>query len=269
METNRLRSLTAGNRGGKSPHRKMVLISLLIAAMLASFPAVRVFATPPKDPPLPEEQERILEQAWKDERSQLATEITFFSTFRPIPELSVNPANQRRQLDMYRAAITDAQALVIDQTGFDDEGHVISLKRADQTIQELTGYLNRIRGLKQKLGAGRTPVAPTSQSTTNVNAAQDLVIQQEWAAKQMQVAAEIAFFIEFRTNPAQYGNDDNQGKYLDKYRVAIITAQYLAANHYGFDASGRVVDTDRASESNRQLAETLHTIRGLRDKLGG
>jgi hypothetical protein len=170
---------------------------------------------------------------------------------------------------MYRAAIIDAQALVINQTGFDDEGHVTSLKRADQTIQELAGYLNRIRGLKQKLGASRTPVAPTAQSATNATAAQNFVIQQEWAAKQSQVTAEIAFFIQFRTEPGQSGNDGNQGKYLDKYRVAIITAQFLAANHYGFDASGKVVDTDRASESNRQLAEVLHTIRGLRDKLAG
>jgi hypothetical protein len=244
----------------------MLLISLIMTALLASFPVVSVFATPPYDPPLPEEQ--VLERAWADERSQLATEIAFFSTFRPIPELSVNPANQGRQLDMYRAAIIAAQALVINQTGFDDEGHVISQKRADQVIQELAGYLNRIRGLKEKLGASRTPVAPTSQSATNDNTAQNLVIQQEWAAKQSQVAAEIAFFIQFRTKPGQSGNDGNQGKYLDKYRVAIITAQFLAANHYGFDASGRVVDADRASESNRQLADALRMIRGLKEKLG-
>ena len=267
MKTNRFRSLTAGNQGGKSPYRKLLFVLLSMTAMLASFPVVSVFAIPPYDPPLPEEQ--VLEQTWADERSQLAKEIAFFSTFRPIPELSVNPANQRRQLDMYRAAIIAAQALVINQDGFDDEGHVTSQKRADQAVQELAGYLNRIRGLKEKLGASRTPVAPTSQSTTNDNTAQNLVIQQEWAAKQSQVATEIAFFIEFRTNPAQYRNDGNQGKYLDKYRVAIITAQFLAANHYGFDASGKVVDTDRASESNRQLAEALHTIRGLRDKLAG
>lgn len=261
METNGFRSFPAGTR-----HRKMLLVSLIVTMMLASFPVASVFATPPHDPPLPGEQE--LEQAWSDERSQLATEISFFSTFRPIPELSVNPDNQRRQLDMYRAAIVAAQALVTNQTGFDDEGHVISQKRAYQAVQDLAGYLNRIRGLKGKLGASRTPVSPTSQSTTSVNTVQNLILQQEWEAKQFQLAAEIAFFIQFRTRPGQSGNDGSQGKYLDKYRVAIITAQFIAANQNGFDASGRVLDTDRAIEAIRQLADALHTIRGIKEKLG-
>jgi hypothetical protein len=265
METNGFSSSIAGNRGGKSSHRKNLFVSLIVTVMLASFPVVSVFATPPHDPNLPGEQE--LEQTWEDERSQLAAEIAFFSSFRPIPELSVNPANQRRQLDMYRAAIIAAQALVINQTGFDDEGHVIHKKRANQAVQDLAGYLYRIRGLKEKLGASRTPVAPTSQYITSDNSAQNLLIEQEWAAKQSQLATEIAFFIRFRTQPGLSGNDSNQGKYLDKYRVAIIVAQFIAANHNGFDASGQVVDADRASEANKQLADALRMIRGFREKL--
>src|SRR6266545_4001783 len=109
MRTNGSCSITASNQGGKSPYRKMLSVLLVVTVMLASFPVVSVFAAPPHDPPLPEEPE--LEQAWADELNQLATEIAFFNNFRPILALSVNPANQRRQLDMYRSAIIAAQAL--------------------------------------------------------------------------------------------------------------------------------------------------------------
>ncbi|MGZ9235627.1 MAG: hypothetical protein ACXW4E_08890, partial [Anaerolineales bacterium] len=122
METTGFRSAAASDKGGKSPYRKMLFVSLIMAVMLAFVPGVSVFAAPPHDPPLPEEE--ALAQAWADELNQLATEITFFNNFRPRPGQSVNPANQRRHLDMYRAAMIAAQTLVVNQTGFDDEGHV-------------------------------------------------------------------------------------------------------------------------------------------------
>jgi hypothetical protein len=264
METTGFRSSAARDRGGKSPYRKMLFVSLIVAVMLASLPVVSVFAAPPHDPPLPEEE--ALEQDWADQRGQLAAEIEFFSSFRPRPGQSVNPANQGRHLDMYRAAISAAQTLVVNQTGFDDEGHVINQKRANQAVQELDGYLDRIRGLREKLSY--IPVTTTYQSTSN-DTAQNIGIQQEWADKRSQLAAEIAFFIHFRTKPGQSGNDGNQGKYLDKYRAAIIAAQIIAANHDGFNASGQVIDADRASQSIQQLADALHRIRGLKEKLGG
>lgn len=266
METNGFRSFTAGNQGEKSLYRKMLFVLLIVTMMLASFPVVRVFAAPPHDPPIPEESE--LEQLWADERSQLATEMTFFVNFRPIPGRSVNPANQGRHLDMYRAAIYAAQTLVVNQTGFDDEGHVINQKLAYEAVQELADYLDRIRGLKEKLGAGTT-VTTTSQSTSSDEAALNLGIEKEWAAKQGQFSAEIASFIHFRTKPGRSGNDVNQGKYLDKYRGAIIIAQAIVTNHDGFDASGDVVDADLASQSIKQLADALRMIRGLKEKLGG
>lgn len=266
MKTKGFRSFTAGNQRGKSLYRKMLFVLLMVAVMLASFPVVNGFAAPPHDPPPPEEE--ALEQAWADELSQLEKEFAFFLTFRPIPELSVNPANQARHLQMYRAAISAAQTLVITQTGFDDQGNVTNEKRANEAVQELADYLNRIRGLKEKLGAGKT-LTPTPQSTSSDDTALIIGIEKEWAAKQGQLGAEIAFFIRFRTNPGRSGTDANQGKYLDKYRFAIILAQAIVANHDGFDASGEVIDADRAIRSIQQLASVLRMIRGLKNKLGG
>ncbi len=266
METNRFRPSPAGNQRGKSPNRKTLFVFLIVAVTLASLPGVGVFAAPPHDPPLPEDE--VLEQAWADERSQLATEIEFFSDFHPLPGQAVNPANQPRQLAMYRAAISAAQMLVINQTGFDDQGHVINQKRANEAVEELADILNRIRGLKEKLGANSTPVRTTSTPTTNDETVLNIGIEQEWAAKQSQLAAELAFFIHFRTKPGQSEYDANQGKYLDKYRAAIVYAQAIATIHRGFDASGKVVDADRASQTVKLLADTLRMIRGLKEKLG-
>lgn len=266
MQINRSQASAIGNQGVESPYRKMLLVSLIIALMLAFFPVASVFAAPSYDPPLPEEED--LEQSWEELRGQLATEIEFFSTFRPRPEQSVNPANQGRHLAMYRAAIFAAQALVINQTGFDDKGHVINPKRANQAVQELADYLNRIRGLKEKLGASGTRVIRTYQSVTSDETALNIGLQQEWAEKRSQLAAEISFFIHFRTQPGQSGNDPNHGKYLDKYRAAIIAAQIISANHDGFNAIGQVIDADRAGQSIQELAYTLRMIRGLKEKLG-
>ena len=264
MRTNGSISITAGNPGGKSPFRKMLSVFLIVTVMLAAFPVVRVFAVPPHDPSLPDDPE--LEQAWADELKQLATEMTFFNSFHPIVALSVNPANQRRQLDMYRAVIGAAQTLVIDQNGFDDQGNVTNQKRANEVVQELADYLDKIRGLKEKLGAGRTLVITATPTSTD-NTLQIIGVEQEWEAKRGLLTIEIALFIRFRTMPGRSGNDVNQGKYLDKYRSAIIVAQTIEANHDGFDATGKVIDVDRASQTTKQLADTLHMIRGLREKL--
>jgi hypothetical protein len=265
METTRFRSSAASDRGGKSTYRKILFVSLIMAVMLALFPAVSVLAAPPRNPPLPEEE--VLEKDWADELNQLATEITFFNNFRPRPEQSVNPANQGRQLDMYRAAIIAARTLAVNQTGFDDKGHVINQRRANQAVQELADYLNRIRGLKEKLRGG-IPVTTTPQSITSDETAQNIGIQREWTVKRSQLAAEIAFFIDFRTRPGESGTDGNQGRYLDMYRAAVAQAQSIVANHDGFNASGQVIDADRASQSIQQLADALRMIRGLKEKLG-
>jgi hypothetical protein len=144
---------------------------------------------------------------------------------------------------------------------------VINQKRANQAVQELADYLHRIRGLREKLSGSGTPVTTINQSITSDDTAQSLGIQQEWADKRSQLAAEIAFFISFRTRPGQSGNDGNQGKYLDKYRAAVAQAQAIVANHDGFNASGEVIDVDRASQAIQQLADALHRIRGLKEKL--
>jgi hypothetical protein len=266
MRTDGSRSFTAGNQGGKSPYRKTLSVLLIVTVMLASFPVFSVFAALPHDPPLPGDPQ--LEQVWADELSQLAKELTFFNSFRPIVALSVNPANQRRQLDMYRAAISDAESLVTNQTGFDEKGHVTNPKHANEAVQELADYLDKIRGLKEKLGAGRTLVS-TAFPTSTDNTLQIIGIEQEWESKRGLLAIEIALFIRFRTMPGRSGYDVNQGKYLDKYRSAIIVAQTIEANHDGFDATGKVIDVDRASQTVKQLADALHMIRGLREKLGG
>jgi hypothetical protein len=245
---------------------KNTVSAIIIALALVSISVTSVFAAPPHDPPLPADPE--LEQAWAVELSRLATELAFFNNFRPIVALSVNPANQRRQLDMYRAAISAAETLVINQTGFDDQGHVTNSKRANEAVQELDDYLTRIRGLKEKLGAGRTLVIATAPSISSDDLLRNIAIQQEWAAKRDQLAAEIMFFIRFRTMPGRCGTDANQGKYLDMYRSAIIAAQAILVKHDGFDASRQVIDADRASQALKQLADALHMIRGLKEKLG-
>lgn len=55
--------------------------------------------------------------------------------------------------------------------------------------------------------------------------------------------------------------------YLDKYRVALRQANTVVVNHTGFDLKGNVTDPRLAYETVHDLAEYLHTMYGLRDKI--
>ena len=152
MKAKGLYALTASEQYGGSFYSKMVVVSLLIALMFASFPAASVFAAPASDKGTTENIN--LEQGWKDKLSHLRWAGYYYDHVQFYPADFERPADLARvqgYLEKYGFALRQANTVLLNHAGFDIEGNVTHEVRAAQSIRDLAMYLQMMRGLRDKI----------------------------------------------------------------------------------------------------------------------
>jgi hypothetical protein len=288
MKENKNRSY---EESGKSLYRRMLAISLVLALMLAAIPVASAFA---KD-----DTPNNLEAEWGNKLRQLAVEVSIFNNFQTKPGQFGNNANQGQHLDKLRATLAAAQALVVNQGGFDANGQMTNQNRGRQAVQQLGNYLSLIRGLREKIADGsnnnnNTNVAVSSGNSQNngQTAIQNNNNQNNQSNNQNSVRnnnsnsssftgdqlqslrAARAFFNNFQTQPGRFRNASDREqmqRYLDLYASALRAAETIVVNG-GLTTTttdGQQVQGTGNQSAEKLLSMYLHMLRGLRERLTG
>jgi hypothetical protein len=152
MKTVGVYALTARDLRRDLFRSKLFVVALILALIAASFPAYSVFAAPTGDG---EPWENVdLEREWKAKLQQLAVEGLFFNQTRFYPSDFENASDLARAWDLLQKhgfALTLANTVVFNHTGFDLEGNVLNPRLAYETVHELAMHLHAMRGLRMKI----------------------------------------------------------------------------------------------------------------------
>ena len=136
-------------------HSKLFVAALIIALLVASFPAANVFAAPASDDDRPWENEDVdLEAEWKNKLETLREESLFYTQARFYPADFEDSAELARAWDLlhkHGAALKLANTVVFNHTGFDIKGNVTNGRLAYDTVHELAMYLHAMRGFRAKI----------------------------------------------------------------------------------------------------------------------
>src|SRR5688572_12482218 len=152
MKTNGLYALAIRQQRGGLFNSKLFVAALIIALLVASFPVVSVFAAPAGDDQPWENGD--LEQEWKNKLHQLTVEGLFFNQVRFYPADFKNSADLARAWDLLHKhgfALTQANTVVFNHSGFDIQGNVLNERLAYDTVHELAMYIHTMRGLRMKI----------------------------------------------------------------------------------------------------------------------
>ena len=153
MKTNWLLHSIRSEIRGEKLLQKIFMISVIIALMLASLPAARVFAA--GDDPDQATIER-LETAWSRKIRNVHAQSFFYDHVRLYPADFKNSDDLARAYDLlhrYGFALRRAETVIANRAGFDERGRVINYNLAVQSARDLSFYLHLMRGLKMKLDA--------------------------------------------------------------------------------------------------------------------
>ncbi len=259
MKNIKSRPYFTGDKIGESLYQKWIVASLIIALLLGALPTNRVLAAPGPG------QNRDLEQAWANKRSQLATAVAFFDNFQTKPGQDRNAGNMSQYLDRYAAAMAAAQALIVNgSSGFDSNGQVTNQNQANHSLRQLEDYLSIMRGLRKKIaeGGGKNnsnsnnggntnggnnsgnntqgnngvgiPVTGDTETSnnTNQNFGQNSLAK-VWGNQFRELQAATVWYNNFRTQPGRMRNANQQAKlqqYLDRYAFALSQASAIVIN---------------------------------------
>ena len=152
MKTKRFYAFAMPDQHGGLFYSKLFVAALILALLLASFPAASVFAAPASDEAPWEKVD--LEQEWKNKLQQLAVEGLFFNQVRFIPADFENSTDLARAWDLLHKhgfALQLANTVVFNHSGFDIEGNVLNGRLAYDTVHELAMYIHTMRGLRMKI----------------------------------------------------------------------------------------------------------------------
>jgi hypothetical protein len=287
MKTSGFNASTLGYRRGNSLYRKLSIVSLIIALMLASLPVASAFAAPATQAG----GGSNLEESWGNKLRQLQAEVTFFNNFQTKPGQNRN-AQVGQYLDKYRTTLAAAQGLVVSGSGFDSNGRVTNEGQARRSNQLLGQYLSAIRGLKDKIGnasgdennsntgnnGGNAGIPVTGGATnTNQNAGQNNNQNNSpaklWGPQFRELQAAQTWFNNFHTKPGQGRNSEEISRYLDQYASALRAAYSIIVNgganttaQNANGSNGQGASLNRGTPQ-QQLAMYLSMMRGLREKI--
>jgi len=142
---------TRSETAGGTLLQKIFMASLIIAIVLASFPAPSVFAASDD-----EDQATIerLEAAWSRKIRHVRAQSFFYDHVRLYPadfkDLS-DLARAHNLLNRYGFALRRAETIIANRAGFDERGRVTNFNQAVQSSRDLAFYLHLMRGLRNKL----------------------------------------------------------------------------------------------------------------------
>ena len=152
MKTKRFYALAVHDQRGGFFYSKLFVAALIIALLLATFPAANAFAAPGGGE---QPWENIdLEREWKNKLQQLTVEGLFFNQVRFYPSDFKDSSDLARAWDLLQKhgfALQQANTVVFNHSGFDFEGNVINGRLAYDTVHELAMHLHAMRGLRMKI----------------------------------------------------------------------------------------------------------------------
>ena len=155
MKTNGLHALAASHQHGGLFYSKLFVAALILALLVALFPAVNVLAAPVNDADRPWEDENVdLEAEWKNKLQTLREEGLFYTQARFIPADFEDSADLARAWDLlhkHGAALKLANTVVFNHSGFDIQGNVTNGRLAYDSVHELAMYLHAMRGFRVKI----------------------------------------------------------------------------------------------------------------------
>ena len=154
MKTNTFYALAMRQQRGGLFNSKLFVAALILALLVALFPAASVFAAPASDDRRPWEGVD-LESEWKNKLHQLSVEGLFYNQVRFYPADFEDSAALARAWDLLHKhgfALKLANTVVLNHTGFDFEGNVINPRLAYDSVHELAMHLHTMRGLRMKIG---------------------------------------------------------------------------------------------------------------------
>lgn len=150
MKTNLLSVSMTGEAWGQSLFQKLIMVSMIAALMLALLPVQGAHAA--SGGPIKSE----LAKEWKDKVDTLNANGLFYQRVRIYPADFKDPAEHARAWELlhkYGSALRAAQTVVLNRTGFDENGRVLNEIKADRSVKELAAYLQEMRGIQKKLDA--------------------------------------------------------------------------------------------------------------------
>lgn len=152
MKTQRFYALATRDQRGGLFYSKLFFAALIIAMLLASFPAASAFAAPGGGE---QPWENIdLEREWKNKLQQLTVEGLFFNQVRFYPSDFKDSSDLARAWDLLQKhgfALQQANTVVFNHSGFDFEGNIINGRLAYDTVHQLAMHLHTMRGLRMKI----------------------------------------------------------------------------------------------------------------------
>ena len=148
MKTNGLYVLTADDKRGVPLYSKMFLVSIILALIVASLPASRVFAAPPS---VIETDD--LAQEWENKVRNLSVQGRFYDQVQLIPADFDSPedlARARDLLNRFGIALRQANTIVVARAGFDQRGRVTNERLAIESLNDLAENLRIMRAIRMK-----------------------------------------------------------------------------------------------------------------------
>ena len=127
----------------------MIYASLIIALLFTWLPVANVFATPARVT-----QDDDLAAEWQSKLRNLRFQSLFYEQVRLYPADYKNPedlAQAHALLAKYGFALRQANSIVFPRAGFDLKGHITDEKLAVQSLEDLAGNLQTMRGICMKL----------------------------------------------------------------------------------------------------------------------
>ena len=153
MKTHQVYALAAERGNGRSLHQTLLLVSLILALLLAFLPATTALAAPASGHTVPEDHN--LDEEWSNKLLTLRYEGLWYDRVRFYPadfEDQSDLARVHYYLEQYGIALRAANTVVLNHTGFDIKGNVLNPVQADQAVHDLAMYLQVMRGFREKIG---------------------------------------------------------------------------------------------------------------------
>ena len=152
MKTYKVYAFAAQRGNGGSLYQKLLLISLILALLMAFLPATTALAASAGGHSVPEDHN--LDEEWSNKLLHLRYQGLWYERVRFYPADFDDPADLARvhyYLEQYGVALRAANTVVLNHTGFDSKGKVLNPIQADQAVHDLAMYLQVMRGFREKI----------------------------------------------------------------------------------------------------------------------
>ena len=153
MKTNKVYAIAMRQQRGGLFNSKLFVAALILALLVALFPAASVLAAPATNDRRPWEGLDLASE-WKNKLHQLTVEGLFYNQVRFYPTDFEDSAALARAWDLLHKhgfALKLANTVVFNHSGFDIEGNVTNPRLAYDSIHELAEHIHTMRGLRLKI----------------------------------------------------------------------------------------------------------------------